>query len=197
MKTTQQASVRASSRRAVVVRGSVSPLVSKRQGRAKVIPLAPPHTGGADNLADHEQAVIDAAMAILRARLRQPDGFLNSPNEARTLALLHLARRDHECFIVMFLDARHGLITIEELFRGTLTQTSVYPREVVRAALKHNAATVILAHNHPTGEPEPSPADKILTQELKAALKLVDVNTLDHLIVTGDRVMSFAEWGLL
>ena len=141
--------------------------------------------------------MIDAARAILRARLRQPGGYANSPRAARELALLHLAGREHECFAMMFLDAQHGLIAFEELFQGSLTQTSVYPREVVRAAMRHNAAAVILAHNHPSGISEPSRADELLTQSLKSALALVDVQTLDHLIVSDDVVVSFAERGLL
>ena len=95
------------------------------------------------------------------------------------------------------LDAQHRVIAIEELFRGTLTQTSVYPREVVKAALRANAAAVIFAHKHPSGVAEPSHADEILTRSLKSALALVDVQVLDHFIVAGTRVMSFAERGLL
>jgi len=103
----------------------------------------------------------------------------------------------HEVFVCLQLDAQHRVIAIEELFRGTLTQTSVYPREVVKAALRVNAATVIFAHNHPSGVAEPSHADEILTRSLKSALALVDVQVLDHFIVAGTRIMSFAERGLL
>jgi len=99
--------------------------------------------------------------------------------------------------MVLFLDSQHRLLVAEELFRGTLTQTSVYPREVVKAALAHNAAAVILAHNHPSGVAEPSRADELLTQSLKQALALVDVRTLDHFVVAGNRVVSFAERGLM
>ena len=97
----------------------------------------------------------------------------------------------------MLLDAQHRVIATEELFRGTLTQTSVYPREVVKCALKHNAAAVIFSHNHPSGIAEPSHADEILTRSLKSALALIDVQVLDHFIVAGERGMSFAERGLL
>jgi DNA repair protein RadC len=98
---------------------------------------------------------------------------------------------------VMYLDSQQVLIEAEELFRGTLTQTSVYPREVVKGALARNAAAVLLAHNHPSGQVDPSPADELLTQTLKSSLMLVDVRVLDHFIVGGDRVTSFAERGLL
>src|SRR6266699_3245822 len=110
---------------------------------------------------------------------------------------LALAGREQEVFVVLLLDAQHRVTASEELFRGTLTQTSVYPREVVKCALKHNAAAVIFAHNHPSGVAEPSHADEILTRSLKAALALVDIQVLDHFIVAGSRTMSFAERGLL
>ena len=110
---------------------------------------------------------------------------------------LLLKDREHEAFVVLLLDAQHRVIACEELFRGTLTQTSVYPREVVKAALRANAAAVIFAHNHPSGVADPSHADEILTRSLKQALALVDVNVLDHFIVAGSRTMSFAERGLL
>jgi DNA repair protein RadC len=99
--------------------------------------------------------------------------------------------------VVLFLDSQHRLLAADELFRGTLAQTSVYPREVVKAALARNAAAVIFAHNHPSGVAEPSRADELLTQALKQALALVDIRTLDHFVVAGHRVVSFAERGLL
>ena len=110
---------------------------------------------------------------------------------------LTIGFKDHEVFAVLFLDAQHALIVAVEMFRGTLTQTSVYPREVVKAALRLNAAGVILAHNHPSGSAEPSRADEFLTQTLKAALALVDVRVLDHMVVTRTGVTSMAERGLL
>lgn len=110
---------------------------------------------------------------------------------------IHFAGREYESFVVLYLDAHNRLISIEEPFRGTLTQTSVYPREIVKAALSHNAACVMLSHNHPSGLPEPSRADEHLTQTLKAALALVDVRVLDHLIIAGGNSLSFAERGLL
>ena len=106
-------------------------------------------------------------------------------------------RLAHEAFVALWLDAQNRLIAAEELFKGTLTQTSVYPREVVKKALWHNAAAVVLAHNHPSGVAEPSAADEFLTRELRQALALVDVNVLDHFVVAGSSVMPFAERGLL
>lgn len=168
-----------------------------QKNRAEVSLPPPPFTAAITGMAEHERAVIDAALAILRARLRLPGGYANSPLAAHAVALLHYAHHDIEGFGVMFLDAQNGVIAIEELFRGTLTQTSVYPREVVRAALRHNAANVILMHNHPSGLPVASAADRALTRALQEALATVDVRTVDHLIVAGDRVLSFAERGLL
>ena len=142
------------------------------------------------------QAALELARRALREGLSSRDA-LASPQAVRDYLRLTLARRDHEVFLVLLLDAQHRVVTSEELFRGTLTQTSVYPREVVKCALKHNAAAVIFAHNHPSGVAEPSHADEILTRSLKAALALVDVQVLDHFIVAGTRTMSFAERGLL
>lgn len=104
---------------------------------------------------------------------------------------------EHEVFSALFLDAKHRLIQYVEMFRGTIDSASVYPREVVKEALRLNAAAVIFAHNHPSGNPEPSQADKVLTQRLKEALALVDVRSLDHIIVAGQSTVSFAELGLL
>jgi DNA repair protein RadC len=108
-----------------------------------------------------------------------------------------LATRPVEVFIGLFLDTQHRLIAADELFHGTLAQTSVFPREVVKAALSYNAAAVIFAHNHPSGVAEPSRADELLTQSLKQALSLVDIRTLDHFVVAGPTVLSFAERGLI
>lgn len=125
------------------------------------------------------------------------DCVLNSPEAVRDCLRIHFAGQEHESFVAMFLDSQHRLITTHELFRGTLTQTSVYPREVVKAALRENAAAVIFAHNHPSGVAEPSQSDQQLTTALKQALGLVDVRVLDHFIVAGTCVLSFAERGLL
>ena len=122
---------------------------------------------------------------------------MSSPQAVRDYLRLSLGSRPHEVFVAMFLDAQNRLLGCEELFRGTLTQTSVYPREVVKTALRYNAAGVIFAHNHPSGVAEPSRADELLTQTLKQALSLVEIKTLDHFIVAGSKTISFAERGLL
>jgi DNA repair protein RadC len=122
---------------------------------------------------------------------------LESPRAVRDFLQLLYAGRGHESFCVLYLDATHRLIVEEEVFRGTITQTSVYPREIVKQALQFNAAAVILAHNHPSGVAEPSRADEILTQTLKSALALLDVKVLDHLVVGSGTATSFAERGML
>jgi len=145
-------------------------------------------------------AQLQAAMELARRALKEDISSrdaLSSPRAVRDYLRLALAGREQEVFVVLLLDAQHRVTASEELFRGTLTQTSVYPREVVKCALKHNAAAVIFAHNHPSGVAEPSHADEILTRSLKAALALVDIQVLDHFIVAGSRTMSFAERGLL
>jgi DNA repair protein RadC len=141
-------------------------------------------------------AVIELARRSLHQRLAERPAF-EAPEGVREYLRLHLSTRDHEVFAVLFLDAQHRLLQFDEMFRGTLTQTSVYPREVVRRALALNAAAVILAHNHPSGVAEPSRADEFLTQSLKSALQLVDVRVLDHMVVARNQVVSFAERGLL
>jgi DNA repair protein RadC len=122
---------------------------------------------------------------------------LGSPELVRHYLRLDLGRQAHESFSVLFLDVKNRLLACEEMFRGTLTHTSVYPREVVKAALARNAASVMLAHNHPSGSPEPSEADLLLTRALVQALALVDVRVLDHFVVAGSQVHSFAEHGQL
>jgi DNA repair protein RadC len=122
---------------------------------------------------------------------------LSSPDAVRDYLRLTLSALPHESFVVIFLDSQNRLLAAREMFRGTLTQTSVYPREIVKAALAHNAAAVVFAHNHPSGVAEPSRADELLTSSLKQALALVDVRALDHFVVAGSRVVSFAERGLL
>lgn len=128
--------------------------------------------------------------------MRQRDA-LTSPASVRDYLRMTLTGRDYEVFMVLFLDAQHRVLESEEMFRGTLTQTSVYPREVVKRSLLNNAAAVIFAHNHPSGVAQPSHADELLTRSLKDALALVDVKVLDHFVVAGTAVMSFAERGLL
>lgn len=143
------------------------------------------------------QAVMEMARRALSERLRERD-VLGSPQAVRDWLQLHLAHLPHEIFMVLLLDAQNQLIGAHELFRGTLTQTSVYPREVVKLALAHNAASMILAHNHPSGVTEPSRADELLTATLRQALALVDIKVLDHFVVSaGARALSFAERGLI
>lgn len=147
---------------------------------------------------DADNAIVARALAILDARIRTGPVF-NSPAPLKDYLRLHFAdatANGREEFAVLFLDSQHRLIAAENMFRGTLSQTSVYPREVVRRALALNAGAVALAHNHPSGSPEPSRADEVLTHTLKSALTLIDVRVLDHFIV-GDTVVSFAERGLI
>ncbi len=141
-------------------------------------------------------AVIELARRALAEELKARPVF-DSPAPLKDYVRLQLGGRGHEVFAVLFLDAQNRLLQLEEMFRGTLTQTSVYPREVVIRALALNAASVIFAHNHPSGAAEPSRADEHLTRALAAALKLVDVRVLDHLVVGHAEVVSFAERGLL
>ena len=141
-------------------------------------------------------AVIELARrALVRELATQP--VFDAPEQVKAVLQLQLGNLSHEVFAVLFLDAQTRLILMEEMFRGTLTQTSVYPREVVKRALDLNAASVIFAHNHPSGMAEPSRADEVLTLHLKNALALVDVRVLDHFIVGHHEVVSFAERGLL
>jgi DNA repair protein RadC len=141
-------------------------------------------------------AVLELARRALAEQLKERPVF-DAPGAVKNYLQLQLSARRHEVFAALFLDAQHRLIALEELFRGTLTQASVYPREVVVRALHHHAAAVVLAHNHPSGDVEPSRADEALTQALKAALALVDVRVLDHVIVAAGRSLSMAERGLL
>jgi DNA repair protein RadC len=141
------------------------------------------------------QAVLEMARRHLSEGLRR-EGALSGPGDARRLLALQLRDRPYEVFACLFLDTRHRVIAFEELFRGTIDGASVHPRELVRRALEHNAAAVILAHNHPSGVAEPSAADRQITTRLKDALALVDVRVLDHCVV-GDEIVSFAERGLL
>lgn len=137
------------------------------------------------------------ALTILEGRLRNQGVQLASPTDTKNYMTLKLAELEHEMFCCLWLDAQNRVIDFEEMFRGTLTQTSVHPREVVKTALKLNAGAVIFAHNHPSGVAEPSRADEALTQNLKTVLALVEVRVLDHIIVAGTNTVSFAERGLI
>lgn len=140
------------------------------------------------------QAVLELARRALGEQLAQGLA-LSSPDAVRQYLRMTLSKKDHEIFVVLFLDVKNRLLACEEMFRGTLTHTSVYPREVLKAALAHNAAGVILAHNHPSGASEPSESDVRLTRALVQALALVDIRVLDHFVVAGPHVHSFAEHG--
>jgi DNA repair protein RadC len=142
------------------------------------------------------QSVLEMSRRALREEMQRGDA-LNSPRAVRDYLQLLLGARQQEVFLVLFLDTQHRVIASEELFHGTLSQTSVYPREVVKRALAHNAAAVILAHNHPSGVAEPSQSDQLLTSALKQALAMVDVHVLDHFIVAVGQTLSFAEKGLI
>lgn len=142
------------------------------------------------------QAVLEMARRALSEELKN-ENAMNSPELVRNFLRLTLANKQHEVFIGIFLDAKNHTIATEELFSGTLTQTSVYPREVIKRVLHHNAAAIIFAHNHPSGIAEPSHADIILTQSLKQALAMIDVKVLDHFIVGNGTAMSFAEHDLI
>ena len=140
--------------------------------------------------------VLQHARRVLSQRVRR-GATMSSPEAVKDYLRVHLGTLEHEVFCVLFLDAQHRIIEFRQMFRGTVSQTSVYPREVVKVALALNAAAAVMAHNHPSGTAEPSRADEFLTQALKTALALVDVRVLDHLIVAGAEVRSFAEYGLL
>jgi len=143
-----------------------------------------------------ENAVIENALSILSNRIKRPKNFITSVEDTKSYLKLKLSELEHEVFAVLFLNNKHGVIHYDEMFRGTIDGASVYPREVVKAALACNACAVILSHNHPSGVAEPSSADMAITTRLKDALALIDVRVLDHLIV-GNEVISFAERGLM
>lgn len=146
----------------------------------------------------HERCVV--ALELVKRCLAEEMAqrcVLSQPSAVRDYLRIHFAGQEYESFVTLFLDAQNRLIACEELFRGTLTQTSVYPREVVKGALRHNAAGVIFSHNHPSGVAEPSRADETLTQALKGAFALIDVRVLDHFVIAGSAALSFAERGLL
>lgn len=143
-----------------------------------------------------EDRTIARALAILTRRMAQPGAALTSPAATSQYLKLTIASLEHEVFVMLALNSQHQVLATETLFRGTIDGTSVYPREVVKAALRHNAAAVIFAHNHPSGMAEPSQADIRITERLRAALALIDVRVLDHLVV-GRTVTSLAERGLL
>ncbi|MEZ5586273.1 MAG: DNA repair protein RadC [Sedimenticolaceae bacterium] len=161
------------------------------------IQSAPAATYAAELFAEADEMIIAHALEILTRRLKRPEAHITRPDDAKDLVKLRLAEHKAEVFAVLFLDNRHGVLAFEEMFRGTIDGASVHPREVVRRALHHNAAAVILSHNHPSGVAEPSQADQAITTRLRDALALIDVRTLDHLVVGSSGVVSFAERGLI
>lgn len=188
----------------------ISVLLRKGKGRESAIDAARRliQQGGsllgavtkASALPGEQSARLAASLELARRVLRERMGtgvVLSSPAAVRDYLRLKLSALEHEVFWCVFLDAQNRVITAREMFRGTLTQTSVYPREVVKAALQVNAAALIFAHNHPSGIAEPSRSDEALTQALKQALAMVDVKTLDHFVIGRDSALSFAERGLL
>jgi DNA repair protein RadC len=141
-------------------------------------------------------AAIELARRALHEEMEKRNA-LTSPGAVRDYLRLALGRREQEVFVCIWLDAQHKVIKIDEAFKGTLTQTSVYPREIVKIAIARNAAAVIFAHNHPSGVAQPSQSDELLTRSLKEALELIEVKVLDHFVVAGNQAISFAERGLL
>lgn len=169
--------------------GGVSGLLAGRAGVERVKGLGTAKTAQLAAVTELARRSLGEALAGGAA--------LTSPGAVRDYLRLALGGREHEAFVCLWLDAQHRVTKCQEVFRGTLTQTSVYPREIVKAALAANAAAVIFAHNHPSGVAQPSKADELLTGELKNALALVEVKVLDHFIVAGHQTLSFAERGLL
>ena len=159
--------------------------------------LQPFFSSSAENAPQEKCAVARELVKRWLGEELQRDCVLTQPSSVRDYLRVCFANQEHESFLILYLDAQNRLIHGEELFRGTLTQTSVYPREVVKGALKHNAAAVIFSHNHPSGVAAPSRADEMLTSTLKAALAMVDVKVLDHFIIAGADSLSFSERGLL
>ena len=147
-----------------------------------------------------DDSIIERAIKLIQSRLKTPGKALTSPNLVRDYLILHLAQFEEEHFSLILLDNQHRVIGFENVFRGTVDAASVYPREIVKIALAHNAAAVILAHNHPSGNPEPSNADRVLTNRLRESMALIDVRVLDHIIVGGcsqTLTVSFAEQELI
>jgi DNA repair protein RadC len=175
-------------------------LLARYQGFSRLIGAPATEVAAIHGLGPAKAALLSAAVELVRRSLTEQAAAgdaLTSPQAVRDYLRLTLRARPYEVFVGIFLDSQNRMLACEEMFRGTLAQTSVYPREVVKAALARNAAAVIFAHNHPSGVAEPSRADELLTQALKQALALVDIRTLDHFVVAGSELVSFAERGLL
>ena len=151
----------------------------------------------ARELAPADQQTVREALTLLECQLREPGASFTSSQAVRDWLRLQIAPLEREAFTVLWLDNQHRLIAHDTLFMGTINSITVHPREVVKAGLKHNAAAAILAHNHPSGEAEPSHADRQITARLKQALGLVDIRLLDHLVIGGMEIISFSERGWL
>lgn len=151
----------------------------------------------ARELTPTDQQTIRTALTLLESQLREPGAPFTSSHAVRDWLRLQFATLEREAFTVLWLDNQHRLIAHDTLFMGTINSITVHPREVVKTGLKHNAAAAILSHNHPSGEAEPSHADRLITERLKQALELVDIRLLDHLVVGGMETISFAERGWL
>ena len=151
----------------------------------------------ARELPSADQLTVREALTLLEGQLREPGASFTSGNAVRDWLRLHLATQERESLMVLWLDNQHRLIACDTLFLGTINSITVHPREVVKAGLHHNAAAALLAHNHPSGEAEPSQADRLITGRLKQALELVDIRLLNHLVVGGMDIVSFAERGWL
>ncbi len=174
--------------------------IARFGGLAGLLAASVTELSAVPGLGPARSAVVASVVELARRSLAEEAATrdaLTSPQAVRDYLRLSLDGRPYEVFVGLFLDSQNRVLASEELFRGTLAQTSVYPREIVKAALARNAAAMIFAHNHPSGVAEPSRADELLTQALKQALALVDIRTLDHFVVAGGRLTSFAERGLL
>ena len=176
--------------------------ISVRSADGKIQPTPDTFTSGfvretnAGYLPISDSAVVDTALRILAERVTQGP-LLSSPRVVKDFLRLRFSGLQHEVFCVLYLDRRHHLIACEDLFRGTVDAASVFPREIVKACLRHNASSILCAHNHPTNNPSPSQADELITTRIKAAVELLDLRLLDHCIVTAGETVSFAELGLL
>ena len=174
-----------------------TPMTNARAAATYAKTRDPALAGDRDALVSYKLAVARELLLRDLSERMKSEPLLTAPGTVRDWLRMYCANLEHEVFIILLLDSQNRLIEAQELFRGTLSQTSVYPREVVKYTLARNAAAVLFAHNHPSGVAEPSRADELLTQNLKQALALVDVRVLDHFVVAGTSTVSFAERGLI
>jgi DNA repair protein RadC len=175
-------------------------LLERCGGLAGLLQAQPADLAHVRGLGPARRAELSAVLELARRALGQQLAarpVFDSPAQMKDYAALHLRRLPHEVFAVMFLDYRHRLLAMEQMFRGTVAHATVYPREIARRALELHASAVVLAHNHPSGVAEPSRADEMLTQQIRASLQLLDVRVVDHLVVAGATVLSFSERGML